>query len=363
MSSDWSFLYSSFGDFILAAGIFMMLPLGKLEILEKNMKFLAIPISVLIVTISLLFIFDKNSVVDRRILLSSIKLLFYLFSTTIIYNFIKNGNLETKFLNVSNFFAVFTIVIGVIISISIYMDNFEIPNLLWTFTRQDYKSYYFAGNDEIVRMRSIFSEPAHLGYYLNTILFANVFSKRKKNYLIIFILSLGIFLTFSYSMIFILLITWIVHFVVNILKGQIKWSNRYFFILVPIIFIIYIFWDFFYITIVQRTINISRGADGSAYNRVVESWIYIGEESLLYGNGIGHTPPITNIFAYVLSDFGLVGFIPYLGFTLYLLSNHITLFVFFVMMNVAKGGYLNPMYWFFLLVILLFGINDHNKHG
>ncbi|WP_423188915.1 hypothetical protein ACO1PF_10025 [Alkalibacterium sp. f15] len=256
----------------------------------------------------------------------------------------------------NNYLAVLTILIGIIIIVAIYTDNHHISRFFWTYTRQDYRSYYYAGNDSIVRMRSIFSEPAHLGHYLNTIFFANLFfNKSKKGYILI-ILMLGILLTFSYSMIFIFLITGFSYLLVNTIKGNIKWTKKVWYLVIPMTLILAMLWDIIYVTIIERTINILSGMDGSAYNRIIESWIYVENERLIFGNGIGHTPPITNIYAYVISDFGLIGFIPYLGLTGYIILNSLTTGILFITMNMAKGGYLNPSFWLFLLFVFLYGI-------
>ncbi|MFO8069864.1 MAG: hypothetical protein R6U02_07860 [Alkalibacterium sp.] len=257
----------------------------------------------------------------------------------------------------SNVFAVITVMVGLAITLSIYLDNFELPNLIWTFTRQDSRSYYFAGNEAIVRTRSFFSEPAHLGYYLNIIFFSNVFYHRAKTKkTVLFILALGIMLTLSYSMIIIFTVTCLTLVISRIINGNFSWSYWYLAVVFMLGSIMLYFWDFIDVTIIERTKDIISGEDGSANIRLLGTWIYVDKERLLYGNGIGHTPPITNIYAYVMSDFGLIGFIPYIGLSAYVILNSIPAAILFITMNMAKGGYLNPAFWLFLLFVFLYAI-------
>lgn len=358
--SDWLILYSSFGDFILALAVLILFLVGRLEIDKHQMNGLLTVFGLLLLTIVLSYLFNDYWVNPQRIVVSSIKFMFYIISLVVFYNFLNHNKLLNQFLRINNRFAMVVILLGILITIGIYLDNRDLATFLWRFTRDDYRSFYFAGNAAIVRTRSIFSEPAHLGYYLNTLYFANLFSKRKSNKLVLSIMALGILLTFSYSMIIIFFLTNTVAFVYNIIKGDWKWSKWYSLLLIPLVILFYFLWDMINETIIQRTLNILNGTDTSAYNRLVESWIYVERERLLFGNGIGHTPPVTNIYAYALSDFGLIGLIPYIGLSIYLLILNLPAFTLFVTMNVAKGGYLNPAFWLFLLMIFLYGFNKEN---
>lgn len=359
--SDWTILYSSFGDFILAFTVVLMLSLGKISF-SKNQFIVVISIIVIILSSSILSFFNNTYWFNyTRAILSSIKLIFHSSALIILYNFIKNGKLEKQFLNILNVTAIFAVVIGVFITLLLYSGNEEIPLLLWTYTRQDSRSYFFGVNEYIIRTRSLFSEPAHLGYYLNTVFFANVFYKKKSNVAILSIIAVGIILTLSYSMYFVFISVCLTLLIINILNQKFYWSRWYWLLLLPVSVLIYFLWDFITVTIFQRTLNIFSGEDGSANIRIIGAWDYVTRERLIYGNGIGHTPPITNIYAYVLSDFGLIGFIPYFTGSLLLLYKHVAVLVFFVTMNSAKGGYLNPLYWFVLLIVITYGIDLNEK--
>ncbi|SFC11318.1 hypothetical protein SAMN04488102_10394 [Alkalibacterium subtropicum] len=360
--SDWAILYSSFGDFLLAFAVLLIFLLGKVHIDKKQMLALAVIFTILALTFILSYLYNDYWFSLQRALLSTVKLIFYSVSLVLIYNYIKQNQLSPSFLRLNNGLATIAVVIGILLTLSIYLDNLELPHFVWTFTRQDTRSYLYAGNDAIVRTRSLFSEPAHLGYYLNTLFFANVMDRKvKTKKTVLFILAAGILLTLSYSMILIFVLTSMTLLVSRMLKGEFAWSYWYLAPLVLLGALVTYFWDFIDVTIIERTRIILSGEDGSANIRLFGAWEYVEPDRLLMGNGIGHTPPITNIYAYILSDFGLIGFIPYLGLTLYVLMNSLPAFIFFVMMNMAKGGYLNPAFWLFLLFVFLYGLTKEQQ--
>lgn len=359
--SDWSILYSSFGDFILAFSVFLLLLIGKIKLTYTQLLTMGTILILLILTLVLNYFFNAYWFNTFRAFISSVKLIFYLISTILLYNFVTSAKLEEKLLKVSTNFALFAIILGVLITFAIVLGLDNIYNIIWTFTRSDSRSYFFGIRTDIIRTRSLFSEPAHLGYYLNIVFFANVFHNAKNNIVVLVLLGLGILLTLSYSMIFIFIITGITVIFIRLIKSELSWSKWYWLISLPIAFTLYYYWDFINVTIIERTLSIFSGDDGSANVRLLGSWTYVERERLLFGNGIGHTPPITNIYAYILSDFGLIGFMPYIGLTFYLLIKHLPGFVLFVLLNSAKGGYLNPLFWMLIMFIFLYGINKKSK--
>ncbi|MCC5894498.1 MAG: hypothetical protein JJU16_03480 [Alkalibacterium sp.] len=351
--SDWIILYSSFGDFILAFTVFLFVILGQFTLTRKQIIFGSIPIIFLALNYILNVNFNDYWFDTTRALRSYLKISLYVLVILLVFSLVNREKLMKRFLAVSNVFAITTIIIGIVITLLIYLNREDVYNIAWTFTRTDTTSYLFNGNPNIVRTRSLFSEPAHLGYYLNTIFFANIFSTIKRNYWVLGALVIGILLTLSYSMIIILIATGITYFLSQLVKGEFKWQQWYGFAFIPFIIGIVYFWEFIDTAIIQRTLDIITGTDGSAYNRIFESWIYLENERIIFGNGIAHSPPITNIYAYLLTDFGLVGLIPYVIFTFYLLFMNVSVFVMFVLMNSAKGGYLNPAFWMFLLYVFV----------
>lgn len=361
--SDWIIFYSSFGDFVLALTAFLFLILGQVTLSKKQMIAGAIPLFFLALNYILNVNFNDYWFDTTRAFLSALKIGLYLSVLLMVYSFVKRKNLYKQFLKTSNVFAVASIIIGIVITLLIYLNRDDIYLVLWTFTRTDTTSYLFNENENIVRMRSLFSEPAHLGYYLNTVFFANVFSGLKKNKWVLATLVLGILLTLSYSMIIILCATGLTYLITRLIKKDIKWQQWYWIVILPFIVGVGFFWDFIQVTIIQRTIDIVTGADGSAYSRIVQSWIYLENERIIFGNGVAHSPPITNIYAYLLTDFGLVGLIPYVLFTLYLLISNVSIFMLFFLMNSAKGGYLNPAFWLFLLYMFVFCIRKKGNQN
>lgn len=358
--SDWVILYSSFGDFILAAAILLMFSLGQTRLSNKQIKFIFICLLIILFSSLLSYSYDSVSIETTNILFSSIKISFYLVSSILFYDYISDKKLKLKLLQVSNIFAAIAIIMGLIIIVIIHSGFKDVLDTVWMFTRTDGMSYYFIGNFDIVRARSLFAEPAHFGYYLNIIFFSNVFYKKKSNIFMLVLLFLGILFTLSYSMLLIFFATTTAYLAQQIYRRDFVFSKWYLWALIPVVAVVFYFSDFIYVTIVQRTLNIVSGEDGSAYNRLLGSWEYVTRDRLLFGNGIGHTPNVTNIYAYIMSDFGLIGMIPYLGITLFILVQSFPAFVLFLLMNSAKGGYLNPMYWIFLLFVFLYGIQFDN---
>lgn len=219
-----------------------------------------------------------------------VKITFYSIFIILTYRYIKEFKLEKRLIKYLNMFAIFTLVVGFYIIIAIYSDNLPFK-FIWTFTRQDKASYIFR---ETLRMRSTFSEPAHLGYYFNSILSLNLFSIFGKvipswiNVLLI----IGVLLTFSYSSIVISCIMLIILLVKKFHDKGADLINRKM-IIYLIIFLLVLFFsrDFIYRTVILRTIQIINGEDGSAFNRIFESWIYIKTDYIWIGNGAGNTPP------------------------------------------------------------------------
>jgi len=361
--SDWTFAYFSFAEFIFMVILPIMFVVGQYRIKKYQVKWIIIP--VILITLSSLFnyLFNVEQFYLSLTIQATIKFTFYLFVLVGLFNYINRNQFEKKFLNINNILALVTILIGIGITLIISF-GLDFPfRFLWTFTRQDYQSYLLTGVESFVRTRSIFSEPAHFGYYLNILIASNLFGVNKlsiKRFLVIAFMLLGVLLTFSYSMIFVSIAIIITFLVMKVIKHEIQWSNWYFLGLLILGILIFVFWDGIQIAIIDRTAAILSGEDGSAYNRLVESWKYVEEDTWWHGNGINNTPVITNNFAYMLSDLGLFGFIPSIIFTLFIFKHSITFGVLFVLLNFSRGGYLGPAFWLMMLFILVFIFK--NKH-
>lgn len=360
--SDFLYRYFSFGDFIFIFMIALMFFIGQYRIKPHQVTWIAIPI--LILLLNMILSMQHVDLVDTSVLVTqSIKAVFYLFVLVGLYNFIKRNKLERKFLSIHTHVAFVAVAIGLYITIALY-SNERLPHeFLWTFTRSHPTSYQFQGNPAIIRTRSLFSEPAHFGYYLVTILSAHLFNKQdlERNWLSLSVLILGILLTLSYSMIAILLIMIFIFIVQQIVRGSAEWKKSYFLFIPLLAIVVVLFWEFIDEALIQRTLNILSGEDSSTVNRLFESWSYVDSSRLIIGNGIGHTPAITNNYAYILSDLGLIGLIPALIFTAWLFIKNYPMAIVFVFLNVSRGGYLSPAFWFVCLFVLVFSIDNSEK--
>lgn len=352
----------SFADFIFAFILGLLIITANIRVRRKQAFWLSIPILISMLNIILLV---QNGVSVSSSLLASqfIKILFYLLATTSVYNFIKDRRLEGKFLKISTVVALISILTGLYITFAIYSEGLLPYEFFWEFTRSHPTSYEFQGNPSIIRTRSLFSEPAHFGFFLLVILAANMFNKTgyKLNKPIIVFLILGIVSTLSYSMILGLLIVLFLYAVIYVKNNSIVWRRYYWVYLVASLAILFIFWEFIFLTLIDRTMRIISGQDPSTTNRLFESWQYIGSNNWILGNGIGHTPVITNNFAYVLSDFGIVGFIPLLVFTGILIYINTPFAILFVLLNMFRGGYLSASFWIVLLYFFLYSFKEKEK--
>ncbi|GAA0483969.1 hypothetical protein IRB23M11_07560 [Alkalibacterium sp. m-11] len=353
--ADWSLYYFSFAEFIIMAILPILFVVGQLRLSKCQIQTISLIIGLIVFHAFLRDFLNIEPYFYRTTLQASIKLIFYLFVVTFFYNYIKRNSFEERFLIINNILAILVITVGLYIVFSIY-NNHEYPyRFFWSFTRDDYRSYYFSGNSDFIRMRSIFSEPAHLGHYLLIVLTANLsfFKVTLKNVPIIIILCLGVFLTFSYSMV----ITLFIILSIFLLKNNNIGNLNKVYLLISILTIsvvLFIFRDYIYETFIQRTINIISGTDGSAYIRLVQSWMYVERDKWWIGNGINHTPVITNNFAYMLSDLGLFGLIPFIILNVWIFKNSVILGTLFLMLNISRGSYLGPSFWFLLLFILIY---------
>ncbi|OJF94715.1 hypothetical protein [Alkalibacterium sp. 20] len=298
---------------------------------------------------------------------SYIKVVFFFVFVSIMYEYIKRNRMEAKVLRGLNIGAIIAIIIGVYITLSIATD-FEWPyEFFWRFTRTSSFTYEFKGNSDIIRTRSLFSEPAHLGYFLNSVLGINFFGKLKDKYSMYFQFSLiiGILLTLSYASIgvmVILIITKLVQVIKENKDNKLLQNKTALLILVvSTLLIVFIFRDFLYTTIIERTIGIIEGTDNSAYNRLISSWTYISRDYILFGNGIAHSPPIQNVYAYFLTDLGMIGFVSILFATYKLLMLNFGLGFLFILLNFQKGGYLSPIFSLLILIIIVFANYKESK--
>lgn len=353
---DWTFTYFPLSDYLLGFTFVVLFVTGQFKINRNQWIWLSIPIMIVLINMILTY-FLNDYYIDNTLLLSSfIKLSFYTIFIFTFYNYFSRNHFEGILLKTNVIIAIIGVILGVYIMIALYSDGALPYEELWRFTRTDTSSYLFYHTD-IVRARSVFSEPAHFGYYLNILIACSLFNKRaiKINIWAVTALVFGVIITLSYSMIGILGLMLVIYFALKIIRKEIQ-LNKYY-IVIPILFgvVLLLFWDFIEVTIIERTASILSGEDTSAWTRLSASWSYIDPERWWFGNGAGHSPPITNTFAYILTDFGIIGFIPYILLAVWIMVVNFPVGIIFVLLNVAKGGYLTPAFCLMIFFLVLYG--------
>lgn len=357
--SDWSVLNVSFGDFLLVGIVLLLLSNVPIDFSKKQQQLFIISTSSIILITLLAYITGPADMNIKLLLFSNVKLMFYIGTVMMIYNYISSRGLKPKFVRINTYMSLLVIAIGIVIIYFILTDQLDILHKIWYFTRIDDRSYHL-GSSDIIRMRSLFAEPAHLGFYLNISLYF-VLKQRNKYWLVYTVLiSIGIVLTLSYSMI--MIGSWLIMSTIakHVKLSQFKWDGRYLIVVAVMLLIALIFGEFLYEAIYIRTLNILSGEDGSAIARLMGSWQQIDSGHLLFGVGAAHSINITNMYAYALSDFGRIGLLGLLAGTGIIFTFGLREGVFFTLMNISKGGYLNPLFWLFILVIGL--TNFNHKH-
>lgn len=357
--SDWSVLNVSFGDFLLVGIVLLLLSNVPIDFSIKQQQLFIISTSSVILITLLAYITGPADMNIKLLLFSNVKLMFYIGTVMMIYNYISSRGLKPKFVRINTYMSLLVIAIGIVIIYLVLTDQLDILHKIWYFTRIDDRSYHL-GSSDIIRMRSLFAEPAHLGFYLNISLYF-VLKQRNKYWLVYAVLiSVGTVLTLSYSMI--MIGSWLIMSTIakHVKLSQFKWDGRYLIVVGVMLLIALIFGEFLYEAIYIRTLNILSGEDGSAIARLMGSWQQIDSGHLLFGVGTAHSTNITNMYAYALSDFGIIGLLGLLAGTGIIFTFGLREGVFFTLMNISKGGYLNPLFWLFILVIGL--TNFNHKH-
>lgn len=358
--SDWMLGVFSFSELLLGFLATLLFLFGKFRVHKPQIKWISLPI-VIIITHSIIHHVISEGINWRTVLISLIKLAFYLILTTGFYNYVRVQKLEKSFLLWNNIAAMVVCVLAVYIMTAIYLDGAIPWRPLVTFTRTG--GNVFSRDPLIVRAKSIFMEPAHLGYYLNTVLAFNLFSKKiKMPYIFSIILVLIIMATFAYTAIAIMAFTLVSYFGRKLYTNELKLDKRVCVVLGLVVagFVAF-FWESIYLTLINRTLQLIQGEESSGYERLVLTWQYVERDNIWLGHGFMHTPIIWNNFAYVLTDLGIVPFIISLIGAGYLTYVNSSVGLFFILMNFAKGGYLSPAYWFLILLVLLYSFEGKKE--
>ncbi|WIV12076.1 hypothetical protein [Proteiniborus sp. MB09-C3] len=354
--TDWTISPFTFGDILLFLGFMIILIRGQLSIKTKQALIFFCTLSIVFINVIANLFFNPVFLIDEG-LISILKVSYYLIIIISLYNYIRSKKLELEFIKVLNITAALMCIIGIYISLAIYSSGILPYEFFWKFTRMDVSSYIYKGYEmSSVRARSIFSEPAHLGFYLNFILGINYFNKSKHeiNKISNILITVTVLLTFSYSSVLVLLLMkimyyWNIERVSKLIVGQ-----KYIVGILILAILIFAFWGTIEKTLIERTTEALSGGDGSAKARVFGSWDYINKGNILMGNGIGNTPEIYNVYAYILSDLGLVSFTIFCLMSLLILFENFKIGMLFIILNFQKGGYLASGYWILLLILFLY---------
>ena len=361
--TDWMIGIFTLSDYIFVLVGISLLISGNYKIKRKQLLWILIILGVIAANI-VMNEYNNEAFILKTGLAALIRITYYVAIVVGVCNYVKNQKLEAQFLKTLNIIAVIICFIGIYITIALY-SNGQLPyEFFWKFTRTDLLSYAFNENLDFIRTRSIFSEPAYLGYFLNIILAMNYFNKVKVkiNKVFIILITLTLFLTFSYSAIGIMMMIQGLYFIDKINLKNFKWTKKTTVSAIIFIVVLIFSWDLINETIINRTADILSGKDGSAYFRIIRSWDYVNTEHIFLGNGIGHTPNVWNIYAYILSDLGLIAFLVSCLFSFYTLFVNFRMGLVFIALNFQKGGYLNPAFSIFLLLIFIYiGNRDKNK--
>lgn len=362
--SDWVIGPFAVSEFFIGMIVVILLTTNRHLIYKVNKTyFVAISIFFLLHMLTQLFFNPEFS--TRTAVYGIVKIFFFSILVNLTYLYIKENHLEESFLKALNIGAVLAILIGVYITIALITEA-DLPyEFFWRLTRSSSFSYEFKDTN-IIRTRSLFSEPAHLGYSLLIILGMNLFSAYKNNFSSLFnlVLITGIILTLSYSSLAVLFLILTVKVFLLLKNKKLRHVSLLTVVLSVLfaVYLMYIFRDYLYVTVVERTIQMISGTDNSARNRIVESWSYVSVDNFLIGNGIGQTPSIQNIYAYFLSDMGIAAFIFSILFSFILLKRNMGLGILFVLLNFQKGGYLSPVFTLLILILLIFTADHKHSH-
>ncbi|MEC6747679.1 hypothetical protein VXN63_03935 [Marinilactibacillus sp. XAAS-LB27] len=359
--SDWIVGAFSLTELLIFPTVLIMAVAKKISLNKTAILWMALPIG--FVAIHTLISYLSNEAFDLKVgLYGLIKLSFYVVVISIFISYIKANNFQKNFLTINNVVAVIIGLIGIYITVAIYSDGILPYEFFWRFTRYD--GYLFSTDTFYVRTLSIFYEPAHMGYYLNTILAINLFSKFnfKLNYFFNFLIVIFVLTTFSYSAIAVMGILLVLSFIKRVDFRKIKLDWKLLIPIVALLIIYFVFQETIHTTIIDRTVLILQGKEPSVNERLKDSWKYINESNIWLGNGIGHTPVVWHNFAYMISEFGIIGIALFSGFSLFLTFKNVPLGLFFIAMNFSKGGYLSPAFWFLVMMILLYDTLVDKKH-
>jgi len=348
--NDWRLGNFSFSDLFILFGILMLLP----SITKIPVRWLVGCITVIVIVLTNVFVASISggySITSGVFYLAKIAM--YIMFYVLLYYYVIKHHMVLNFINALISVAVVVSLIGLYISL-IIATNSNLPyDFLWTFTRQDIASYVFAGGySNVVRLRSIFGEPQHLGLFLNITLVSALlgnYSKYIHRNRSLILIALAAFMTFSFSTIPVTLVILLIYFIQRH-KLSFFLKKNFIMIIVIISSLSVLMWQPINETIFQRGALILDGSDGSAYQRIIGSWSFINQDNIIFGSGVGASPYVWNNYAYLVMDLGVVGLLIGLAITYVLLRRNIYVGLMFIIFCSQKGGYLSG---FFLVMLMI----------
>lgn len=350
---DWTLSIVTFSDVILLLCVILLILKSKVIITTVQFKYFVLLFMGLIINLCGQLLI--NAELNVRLSIASIlKVTFYSLTLFSMYNFIEKEELSLILKKHLKIVTLLIIIIGVYILFNLNYYHLNIPfEFFWTFTRND--GFRFMGERTYFRANSIFSEPAHYGFFLNTVLFYLLNGKQitKSDTITILVIIGAVITTFSYSSLLIAIVV-IGSFALENYKRKSLVFNKKYAVISLIIFstLVFVFRETIYLTTINRTLNIISGEDSSAYNRIIGSFQYISRDNLYTGNGLAQTPPIFNNFAYFITDLGIFGITLSISSVMYFFIKNWHMGVIFILFSSIKGGYLSSQYWLLLFILI-----------
>ncbi|WP_018296225.1 hypothetical protein [Corynebacterium lubricantis] len=283
------------------------------------------------------------------------KVVLYALFILMLYNYVVQRGFLTEALRILVAWTLIACGIGLYITF-VLQSGIGLPyEFFWEFTRKDQASYDFGDSSGIIRNRSIFSEPQHFGFFLNTVLLFCMFNSAKIRVSnpVLVIISVTAITTLSFSTLPITVVL-IAAYILrrhNVAGAVVLGVGSVALVLLagtgP-------FAEAIRTTIFDRFDAIVSGRDGSAVSRLSGSWDYFNPDHILTGNGIGSTPDIFNNYAYALTELGIFPLLLMVLLSVILLRRNLALGLYFIFFTATKGGYLSAYYWVFLAFFFIF---------
>lgn len=345
----------NFSDPLIIVGLILLLSASPRLTPTQAMIITAIP---LVVGMNVLIAsFENVSYSATGGMIHLFKVTVYALFSVLLFNYVNQRKFTKISLKILILWTSITCVIGLYITI-IIQSGIGLPyDFFWEFTRSDEGSYTSGGTSNVIRTRSIFAEPQHLGFFLNTVLLFSLFNTvgYKSSRILIALIAITAITTYSFSTIPMTFLILAVYFIKRYRIGpSIAIATG--------VLVIFgttgtaLLSRSFQATVVDRFERITSGEDTSANARLLGSWEYVNDDNFFTGNGIGSTPPIFNNYAYIITELGIVPLILVVILTYSIFRRNIYFGLYFVYFTAAKGGYLSAFYWLFLALFFLYSV-------